>query len=169
MMLPVQLPDVIPSADNCPSNTTYAEIMIEAPRQLVWDVLLDFARYDDWNPFTYKVEFGEVAVGQSMFFMVRMNDHYTRRQQEFFHLVDEPYSTAWGPPPILFSQAMHFQLLTEIDDGKTLYQTWETFTGLLGIVVRFGILRDVQRGFDDMAQALKNHAEQKWQESQAID
>ncbi len=31
-------------------------VEIAAPAQVVWDVLLDYARYPEWNPYTVRVE-----------------------------------------------------------------------------------------------------------------
>jgi hypothetical protein len=50
-------------------------------------------------------------------------------------------------------------MLTELDNGHTRYQTWERFSGVLGVLVRWTVLGAVQRGFDEMAAALAGYVE----------
>ena len=40
----------------------HSEIEIAAPAEIVWEILLDFEKYPDWNPFIRKIS-GEVRVG----------------------------------------------------------------------------------------------------------
>ena len=49
------------------------EIEIEAPANIVWQILTDFERYDEWNPFIRLID-GRLKVGEnrSRFFMVRI-------------------------------------------------------------------------------------------------
>ena len=35
---------------------TSVTVQIEAPAAFVWDVLVDYARYPEWNPYTVAVE-----------------------------------------------------------------------------------------------------------------
>ncbi|MEL7064914.1 MAG: SRPBCC domain-containing protein, partial [Bacteroidota bacterium] len=41
------------------------EILIEATPQEIWNVLMDFESYPDWNPFITSIE-GNVQVGRSI-------------------------------------------------------------------------------------------------------
>ena len=45
------------------SITVITTVDIDAPKQLVWDVLTDFAAYHEWNPYM-KIE-GTAQVGPS--------------------------------------------------------------------------------------------------------
>jgi hypothetical protein len=53
------------AALDTPSRTATAETIIDAPRELVWDVLMDFDAYPDWNPLMTSVQ-GTAAVGQTL-------------------------------------------------------------------------------------------------------
>ncbi len=149
----------VPDPQQIDNKTAYAEITIDAPIEAVWATLIDLNAYDTWNPFTYKVEIDQVAVGQVLSFSVRMSKRYIRRQLEIIKVIDAPHLLVWTPPPGKPGQPVRHQLLTELRDGRTRYQTWESFSGILGIIVRLFFLKAVQRGFTDMANALKVHVE----------
>lgn len=142
-------------------RTAYAESTIAAPPPVVWDVLLDFAGYNAWNPFTYDLDVPEVAVGARMRLSARMSDSFIRRQVEVLRVIEPPHVLAWSFPPSPIGHAIRYQLLTETPAGHTRYQTWETFGGGLALIVRFRLLAQVQRGFEDAAQALKAHIESR--------
>ena len=46
-------------------KTVLIETPIPAPPELVWDVLIDFPRYGEWNPFITSIE-GELEVGEEV-------------------------------------------------------------------------------------------------------
>jgi hypothetical protein len=47
------------------SKTLVTEIVIAAPAMAVWDVLTDFTRYAEWNPFIVEAA-GEASVGSKL-------------------------------------------------------------------------------------------------------
>jgi len=53
------------AALDAPSRTSTTETVIEAPRENVWRLLLDFDSYSDWNPYMPTVQ-GRAAVGQTL-------------------------------------------------------------------------------------------------------
>lgn len=53
------------AALDAPSRTSTTETMIEAPREKVWRLLMDFDSYSDWNPYMTTVR-GRAAVGQTL-------------------------------------------------------------------------------------------------------
>lgn len=150
----------IPDPKNPGWRTSYGEATIAAPRQKVWEVLTDFAAYDEWNPFTYDIHMPEFAPGEPFRFTVRMTDSYIRTQREILHLIEAPHFIAWGfPHPTIFLDPVRYQVLTETPEGYTRYQTWETFTGLLSPIVSLAVVGAVSRGFQDMADSLKQRVE----------
>ena len=55
-------------------HTIDTNIAIEASTQKVWDKLLDFSAYPDWNPMIVQLD-GEAKVGSKLKFVVRqLND-----------------------------------------------------------------------------------------------
>ena len=140
-------------------RTRHAEIDIEAPQALIWRILVDLEHYAEWNPFTYGYS-GTLGVGEPFVFKVRMNAALKLDAPEVFHLIEPPNRIAWrGAYPHWLVAATRYQVLTPLTPTRTHYHTWETFRGGLGLVVVTLFGRDVERGFQAMAAALKARAE----------
>jgi len=140
--------------------TAYAETTIAAPRETVWNILTDFAAYNEWNPFTYDFEVSTFAVGEPVGFQVRMKPDWIRYQGEIFAHVQAPELLAWRiQNPNIFLKAVRYQYLTDTAEGHTRYQTWEYFSGILAPLLGVMVLKHVRLGFADVAAALKERAE----------
>lgn len=151
----------IPDPQRVAWNTAYADCIINASQQRVWDVLTDFTGYDSWNSFTYAVEMPAFEVGHDFEFTVNMSQRFQRRQRERITHIEPPQLLAWKFPydrnPLL--NATRYQVITSRDDGTTYYQTWETFTGLFVPLLKVTLLNMIQRGFNASASDLKAHCE----------
>ena len=62
-------------------------VEINAPRELVWEILEDLAQYPQWNPFTVKVE-GTLKVGNAINLHVKMPKRGDRIQTEIVKKID---------------------------------------------------------------------------------
>lgn len=141
-------------------RTCHSTIIINTPRQYIWDVLSDFENYDTWHPFTYAVDMPRFEVGQNFQFTVKLGQS-ERLQKELITIIEEPYVMAWRYPfkDNIWLSPTRYQVLTEIDASQTQYQTWEHFSGLTAPILKLFVLDDVQKGFDATAHALKNYCE----------
>src|SRR6185369_15277544 len=71
-------------------------IEIDAPRARVWSILVDLARYPEWNPFTPRVE-ASLKVGEPVILHVRMKPGQpTMRQPEVMTSYVEEQELGWG-------------------------------------------------------------------------
>lgn len=151
----------IPDIKNIGWNTACTECVINAPCQLVWDVLTDFGNYDVWNSFTYDVEKDHFAVGEEFTFKVNMAQWFQHTQRERIVRIEPPHTLAWSFPydqnPWL--NATRYQVIKPVDGNCTHYQTWETFTGILTPLLKISVFDMVQNGFEVCASNLKNHCE----------
>ncbi len=137
------------------------EIEIDAPPDVVWDVLTDLDSYIDWNPFLVSSQ-GAVAVGERL----------TNRLQQpggkamTFH----PRVTAVEPDrvfewlghlglPGLFDGRHRFEL-TATPAGTRLVQS-EELQGLLVRFMRGSLDSKTVPGFEAMNAALKDRAERR--------
>jgi hypothetical protein len=144
-----------------------ASIEIDAPIEQVWAVLVDVARYPEWNPFTVSVdttlELGS-PVDMRVCLLGRIGKDGVRKtmhQVEYITSYDEGRRLSWGANvgPGWFIEADRWQELTDLGQGRTRYETVDEFTG---VGVGFMLLlmeRHMARGFGEVAHSLKARCE----------
>lgn len=134
-------------------------VEIEAPAERVWDILVDFERYGEWNPFTTRVE-ASLEIGAPVILHVRLG-WLKRKQPERIETVEPPHLLAWGTTmghPVLLS-ALREQRLEALSETRCRYSTTDATSGLLTPLVALLFGRLIHRGFNAMAAALKIRAE----------
>lgn len=134
-------------------------VEIEASAERVWDILVDVARYGEWNPFTTRVE-TDFEVGSPVDLYVTLGP-FKLRQPERIEAVDPPHLLVWSTKvgARFLVSARREQRLETLGKTRCRYLTTDAFTGVLTplVILLFGRL--VRRGFNDMARALKRYAE----------
>jgi hypothetical protein len=141
------------------SRVIRAEALIEAPPDRVWEVLVDFARYAQWNPFTPKVS-ARLEEGAPVDMLVRLWTGL-RDQREHIRKVVPGERLCWGMhmvAPWLVS-GERCQWLEPMEGGRTRYVTEDRISGLLTPVVLTLYGRSMQRGFEGVAEGLKRQVE----------
>ena len=134
-------------------------VEIEAPIQRVWDILVDVERYGEWNPFTPRVK-TDFEIGSPVDLYVTLGP-VKLKQLERIEAVSRPHLLAWSKKTgvrVLLS-ALREQRLERLDEKRCSYLTTDAFTGLLAPLVMLLFGRLVRRGLNDVAWALKRHAE----------
>jgi len=140
-----------------------ASSQIAAPIELVWSVMLDVARYGEWNPFLFRIDGAAPRVGGELLLHVKWARGGGAKSRERITKLEPPtggkarfeYDFV-GPLSTMGAiKATRAQTL-ETRDGKTHYHTVETFGGWLQLALP---LTDVQAGFEIHAQALKTRSE----------
>ena len=134
-------------------------IDIEAPVERVWEILTDFGRYGEWNPFTTRVD-ASLEVGASVELHVTLGPRRVK-QMERIEAVEPPTLLAWGMTmgAAWLLTARRDQRLDILDDARCRYVTTDAFFGLLTPLVVLLYGRAIRRGFNAMAVALKRRAE----------
>lgn len=135
---------------------------IEAPIEQVWAILMDVARYPEWNPFTVSVA-TTFRIGDPVDMQVALRPgKKTRHQVEYITgFWPDRYRFSWGVDvgPGWFIKADRWQQLTDLGGGRTRYETSDEFTGI-GVPMMLSLMESkVSRGFTDVARALKARAE----------
>jgi hypothetical protein len=139
-------------------------VEIEAPQAFVWTVLVDYARYPEWNPYTVQVE-ATLEVGAKV--VLHLPDPgksgETFQTVEWMSVIDAPhhlqYNTGSEIPGI---HAIRDQWVEDLGDGRSSYRTTDVFTGEIAKVV-FDLQGDwVTTGFNATAHALKARVEALW-------
>lgn len=150
-----------------------ANIIIDAPLERVWLILLDTNNYKNWNPFVVNAEAeGDAAVpGNKMKLFVKWRNGKGASSEEIVTDTKLPYADSTGVKRAYWSyrftgwlhtlglvHATRYHWLEKLIDGSTAYSTREEFTGLLKMFIP---LADVQDGFERQTEALKREAEKK--------
>lgn len=137
-----------------------SEIEIDAPIELVWSILRDFDAYPEWNPFTVSVK-TTLQLGSLVDMQVKLRPPKEMHQVEYVSAVVEGERMCWGGHvgPRWFINADRCQVLTDLGDDRTRYVTTDVFRGISVGLMFLVVGRHVQRGFDDVARALKVRAE----------
>ncbi|KAJ6478609.1 hypothetical protein C8R47DRAFT_638870 [Mycena vitilis] len=160
--------------------TVADSILIDAPREKVWQILLDFGSYKEWNAFvrnqTVVSEYGHPladqtpVAGQEMFIdPVHLPPTMGKPSFMQWHSASvkitaidhENYRAAWvtgGLMPKWALFAERWQMLT-VEDGKTKYESIEVFSGILAHLVKFLQGKNLDLGVKAMADGLKSYSE----------
>ncbi|MEM8986163.1 MAG: SRPBCC domain-containing protein [Pseudomonadota bacterium] len=133
-------------------------IDIEAPPCAVYDVLTDFERYPEWNPYHVAVS-GRLEAGASLAVRVSRPDGETVDVPHVRLLELEPCKTlVWGGGVRGVFKGEHRFDLSERAEGATHLSHTELFSGLF---IGFADLPAsvLQQGYEEMNAALKQHVE----------
>lgn len=136
-----------------------ASVEIDAPAEAAWAVLVDFDGYPTWNTFCPKV-ITTFEVGGTAVLHVQLGRKRVV-QRLVVHAVKPGEMFAWGSTigPAFVFEAAREQAIERLGDRRCRYRTHERFEGLLAPLVGALYGRDVQRGFEDMAEAFKRRVE----------
>ena len=141
---------------------TSVTVEIVAPASFVWGVLVNYARYPEWNPYTIAVE-TTLEIGDPIDLTLPNPDGSddTILNREYIRVVDPPhhlrYDTAEEYPGLL---GMRDQYIAELGPDRCSYRTTDTLTGELADLVMELNGDWIKAGFDAVALALKARAEQ---------
>jgi hypothetical protein len=137
------------------------EIDIQASPAKVWQILMDFDTWQEWNPFIHTVV-GKPEIGQNVDITVRtatsknMTLHCTIIKIEPNRELCWKYHVIF---PGLF-RGEHSFIIESRDDGGAHFVDVEIFSGLFVPLQAKNIDTHSKRGFEEMDQALKTRAEQ---------
>ena len=137
-------------------------ISISAPLERVWEVLLDFARYPEWNPFVRWIE-GQSSEGS----VLKVTIHPPGgKAMKFLPVVlrhIEGREFRWKGRlmlPGLFD-GEHYFILSQVGGGSTQFMHGERFNGLLVPLFRRALDGATKGGFEAMNLALKQRLENR--------
>ena len=136
-----------------------ATSIIHAPLAHAWAILVDLEHYSEWNTFVPSMQ-SAFHVGSLLTMQVQMRKNMRTTSIETITAIEPQRLLAWKTrSPTWFLSGERFQLLTSIDAHTTRYWTREAFTGIIAPILKILFEKDLQRGFDFVAQNLKARAE----------
>jgi len=142
------------------NSVSSEEIIINAPAQVVWDVILDFANYGLWNTFCPGMK-GEAVVGSPVEMQVDLGNGL-QTQIEYVTKVEPIHTIVWSMEnkpgdPIHADRA---QYIKPIDERSCRYLSIDEFSGELAGLMIEQLGKQVEKGFNDCAAGLKARAEE---------
>lgn len=142
-------------------------VEINAPAELVWEVLTDVKRYGEWNPFVEQCE-TTLEPGGPINMKVRLG---SKLQTANEILVDvQPgkrfsYRMKPVPPGALSSFRSHD--IEFLDGNRSRYRSYFELKGWMMPLVRGLMGRHLQTGFAGMTEGVKRRSEQLWSQRQS--
>lgn len=133
---------------------------IDAPPEVVWDVLLEFESYPEWNPFVRSIE-GAPAEGETLRVRIDLPGLRPMTFRPEVIAVEENRRLVWLGRllvPLAFDGYHEFHL-EPVGEDRTRLLHRETFRGAL-VPVLFDQER-IEEGFERMNRAVKERAEER--------
>ncbi|HEY3450130.1 MAG TPA: SRPBCC domain-containing protein [Myxococcales bacterium] len=147
---------------------TDSEILIDAPPQVVWEVVCDLDRYPEWNRFTPRITLAsrELKVGAELDLDCQMTDRNLLRDEHEVILAVEPDRRAFcmgtsrtrGRPGI---KSFRWQICEDAGQGRTHLVNFEQFHGPLAPIVHFLYAKKLKAAFERYCQDLKARVESR--------
>jgi uncharacterized protein YndB with AHSA1/START domain len=137
-------------------------VEIDAPAAFVWDVLVDYPRYPEWNPYTIAVE-TSLALDDRIGLTLNNPDgsEGTFVNREFIRIVDPPHHLRYDTGDEMEGIfAVRDQWINELRPDRCAYCTTDTLSGDHAALVMELNGEWVRAGFDSVAYALKARAEE---------
>ena len=143
-------------------------VIIEAPVEFVWEILLDFDNYEKWNSFCPVVINDSLELGSPVDMMVDLGEGPSR-QVEYISHVETHKCIAWAmenkpEDPI---HAVRSQRLETLSPVQCSYVSIDEFDGPERAAMMEHFASAVEAGFNRCAYDLKDHAEALYRSSSA--
>ncbi len=120
-----------------PDVVIHRSITIDAPVEVVYDIVTDFAAYPDWNPWASSVSLksGTGQPGERISFRIRgMAFFDVPSQIQERSVSSEEAAFVWGDAG-LGVVGRHYHMCTALEDGTTLFEQTETYEGKLAKLI----------------------------------
>lgn len=142
-------------------------VTINAPAELVWEIIVDFAHYGQWNEFCPSIK-GQLRMGEPLEMEVDLGSGL-QTQIESITCIEAPRKIVWSmenkpEDPVHADRA---QEVTPIDTHSCRYVTIDHFGGEMCGPMIEAMGKAVEDGFNLCARNLKARAEALHQAQQA--
>ena len=135
-------------------------IDIDAPPQRVWEVLLDFPAWKDWNPFIPSVT-GTLEIGARLRLTVTPPGIKPMEFKPYVFALRPGEEILWGGSFLwVFYRGDHAIFLEPLPGGGTHFRQRERFRGPM-VLLMSHMIEATERGYHQMNQALKRRVEGK--------
>ncbi len=139
----------------------HSEIEIQATDETVWQILTDFSRFPQWNPFIRRAV-GEPKTGAKLQVYIQPSGASGMTFRPTVLKAEPKRELRWLGQlliPGLFD-GEHILTIEPLTENCVRFTQREIFTGILVPLLARGLDTDTRRGFEEMNRALKARAEQ---------
>ena len=134
------------------------EVEIAASPRRVWEVIADFARYEEWNPFIRRV-LGEAREGAKLEIHITTPSGVNRTYEPTVTKMEPEKELRWmGKVPGLLN-GEHIFTIENVGTNRVRLVHSEVFGGLLSSFFGSKTDRDIRAGLEQMNAELKKRAE----------
>lgn len=136
------------------------EIEIEASPERVWEELLSFESYEEWNPYILEVQ-GQADVGEELEVRMQAPNSEARTFHPEVLVVNPGRELRWSgslPVPGSFN-GEHYFLIEPSGGDRVRFVQGEKFSGLLVPLLWGGLDTNTRLGFEKMNRAFKEQVE----------
>ena len=137
-------------------------IEINAPATAIWEVLIDFSRYSQWNPFIRSIS-GEAKHGGQLEVFIQPPGGSTMTFRPVIVALQPGRELRWIGRlllPGIFDGEHQFQI-EPLGENRTRFIHREVFSGLLVPLLWRNLDSQTRQGFEEMNHALKTLVEQE--------
>lgn len=144
-------------------------IEINAPIDLVWDILMDFKNYEKWNPFHLRAdvvenESNQIFLGLKVKMGGALGTIYSN--EEMYYVDSSRFVFIYGIG-LKVPSSMRTVWLESIDKTITIMNSYDTIGGYAAWLCKFYIEKLTYNGFNNQHKALKLYAENIFKAQQA--
>lgn len=140
-------------------KTIHTEIDIEAPADIVWEVVGDLEGWQTWNP-VMKAS-GVLLVGETLTIDLALGGAKPTRLKPVVVHLEEGRELIWQGSVVaaFIFQGEHGFRVTAVDNARSRFEQFETYSGLLAgrLLARDG--KKLETGFRAVNRMLKREAE----------
>lgn len=139
------------------------EVTIQASAATVWEVITDFARYGDWNPFVLQCK-SSLQPGEAIDMKVALMSR-PQQQREYIKSCDagRGFVYCMKPFPVGALSSLRSHDIQPDGDTSCTYRSHFQLEGWMMPVVRGLLGKRLEAGFEGMTEAIRDRAEQLWQ------
>ncbi len=138
----------------------FADIVIHADAERVWDILMDFESYPDWNPFIKEIE-GNASPSERLRVVLQAEGRKPMVFKPWILVLEPKLEFRWLGNLLLpgIFDGEHIFQIEQADQGAVRFIQQEEFRGLLVPFLMRSIRAASLAGFKAMNEALKRRAE----------
>lgn len=140
---------------------TSIKVEIDAPASVVWEVLTDLDRYEEWNSFCFSIRCG-MRINDPVEMLVRLpGTDAVVPVNEYLVACEPEQLLSWEQRPVPENKdaARRDQYVEAIDTGRSTYFTTDQFLGVNADTIMAEHGAWVKEAFDQVARDLKQRAE----------